>query len=277
MRRWLCMGLFFLLGNGSAAAVSRLANLPSALVESSGLVWVKGRLWTMADHHNRRLYALSPKTGKVIKSILLQGVVNRDWESLAADKRYFYVGDIGNNSGKRKYLTIYRFGINKLKRRRVHVLRKIQFRYPHYHPKHNRHWYHDFDAEAMISWGKYLLIFTKNWRSGNTTVYQVPNRPGRYTARKLKTFQLKGMVTAADHTQKTLYLLSYPIPLLGFHVFTSTTSMQSLISVKVSQLNSRQLPFRCQAEGLAVQGKYMWVTCEGRLAGTTGQLYRLII
>lgn len=277
MRRCLCIGLFLLLDHVSAASVSKLANLPSALVESSGLVWVKGRLWTMADEHNRRLYALSPKTGKVTKSILLQGVVNRDWESLAADKRYFYVGDVGNNSGKRKFLTIYRFAINKMKQRSIRVSRKIKFRYPHYQPKRNRHWYHDFDAEAMVSWGNHLFVFTKNWRSGNTSVYEIPNRPGRYTAIKIKTFRLKGMVTAADHAQKTLYLLSYPVPLLGFRVFTSTTSMQSLTSAKVSQLRSRILPFRCQAEGLAVRGKNMWVTCEGRFARTSGKLYRLSV
>ena len=92
--RLLCFSLFACMGGGliQAKPIDKLADLPPALLETSGLVWDHGKLWTMADKRNPRLYALSPQTGKVLKTVLLKGVNNRDWETIAVDATYFCGG-----------------------------------------------------------------------------------------------------------------------------------------------------------------------------------------
>lgn len=86
--------------------------------EASGIassVPLKGCYWTHNDSGNKpEVYLLNNK-GALISTIKLDGVSNRDWEDIAEGigpvkgKSYVYVGDIGDNSGVRKHIRIYRF------------------------------------------------------------------------------------------------------------------------------------------------------------------------
>lgn len=73
----------------------------------------KGVLWTHNDESPPCLYALSQQ-GKYLGIYTLNGARNRDWEDIAIgpgpdpNVDYLYVGDIGDNSSKHKYVTIYR-------------------------------------------------------------------------------------------------------------------------------------------------------------------------
>ncbi|MGO4288775.1 hypothetical protein [Chitinophaga sp. RAB17] len=86
--------------------------------EASGIassIPLKGCYWTHNDSGNKpEVYLLNNK-GTLISTIKLDGVSNRDWEDIAEGigpvkgKSYVYVGDIGDNSGVRKHIRIYRF------------------------------------------------------------------------------------------------------------------------------------------------------------------------
>ena len=75
--------------------------------ETSGLELINGNFLTLNDSGDEpALYAFDSK-GKNLTKILIKGALNRDWESLAKDDKYIYIGDIGNNKGNRKDLKIY--------------------------------------------------------------------------------------------------------------------------------------------------------------------------
>jgi len=84
------------------------------LQEASGIAVsrrVPGRLWTHNDSGQPVLFALDVK-GRVTGQLRLSGAAIRDWEAIAVGPcptgSCIYVGDIGDNGARRKFITIYR-------------------------------------------------------------------------------------------------------------------------------------------------------------------------
>jgi hypothetical protein len=86
------------------------------VVETSGLVGSRRHddiLWVHNDSGGRaNLYAMST-LGELKGVLSLQGATANDWEDLAigpgpGDQPHLYVGDIGDNSKQRAFVTIYR-------------------------------------------------------------------------------------------------------------------------------------------------------------------------
>ena len=93
-----------------AVALVRLADLP----EASGLAVSRstaGRLWSHNDSGPPVLIALDVN-GKNAGRLSLSGARVEDWEALAVgpcgNRSCLYIGDIGDNSGKRPHITVYR-------------------------------------------------------------------------------------------------------------------------------------------------------------------------
>ena len=93
-----------------ASSMVRLADLP----EASGLAVSRstaGRLWSHNDSGPPVLIAFDVN-GKPAGRLSLSGARVEDWEALAAgpcgDRSCLYVGDIGDNGGKRPHITVYR-------------------------------------------------------------------------------------------------------------------------------------------------------------------------
>ncbi|MET3880744.1 hypothetical protein [Chitinophaga sp. OAE865] len=86
--------------------------------EASGIAsssTLKGCFWTHNDSGNKpEVYLLNNKA-ELISTVKLADAGNRDWEDIAEGigpvkgKHYVYVGDIGDNSGIRNHIRIYRF------------------------------------------------------------------------------------------------------------------------------------------------------------------------
>ena len=99
---------------GAPVEVGRIAL--KDIDESSGLAASRctpGVLWTMNDSDNGPYIFAIDETGSNLGTWRVTGAVNRDWEDIAAfkdadGKCYLYIGDIGNNEGKRGPATIYR-------------------------------------------------------------------------------------------------------------------------------------------------------------------------
>ena len=263
MRRIITIFVLFLYLGASFSAFRMLSTLPPVLKESSGLLYIKPYLWTLVDSTNTDLYALSPRTGKVVKRVRVLGIQNHDWESIARDAHFLYIGDVGNNAGDRTNLVIYRLPLSRLTRFASVRPRKINVNYFSYTPRFQPY-SHDFDAEALLVTDDKILIVTKNWRSGGATIYQLPKSPGRHEALLWGRLHFPGMVTAASLYKSGVSLLAYQPMLFSFQVTLRQWAWHDQRDMWQSRpLLQMNLPIYCQAEGLAQSEKTYWLTCEG--------------
>ena len=142
-----------------------IAFLPNPVIETSGLIFLNDKLITHNDSGNEpALFELDTVSGEITRKVIIRNATNVDWEDICYDDTYIYIGDIGNNSGSRTDLKIYRVSItNYLDAANDTVSADtIQFNYSDqsdFTPGSNQT---NFDAEALISLGDSLYIFTKN-------------------------------------------------------------------------------------------------------------------
>lgn len=202
-----------------------VAPLPAELKECSGLLEL-GDGWYVGTNDSGNAAELivfqiggSPET---VRKVAIKGATNHDWEELAADDEYIYIGDFGNNSGTRKDLTIYRIQRLDLLRESIARADKIVFTYPEqkkFKPSNT----HNFDCEAMVCVGDSLFLFTKNRGNAKTDLYSVPKTAGQHTAKHMDRFDAGGLITGAgyrmnNHTGR-LALIGYTTEDKGYHPF----------------------------------------------------------
>jgi hypothetical protein len=191
----------------------RIALLPAEAAEASGMILLNGKLWIISDSGNPpELLALDTTSGEIIRRIRISNAVNTDWESLAQDDSFVYVGDFGNNYGNRTDLHI-------LKIRKQDLLQpdiaSVSAGYIRFHfadqelgqPQLNSG---NFDCEALICDGGKLHLFTKEWSDKHTRHYVLPSDTGNYTAVFKEEFPCKGLITDASLNENgALMLLGY--------------------------------------------------------------------
>ncbi|EJL68757.1 hypothetical protein [Chryseobacterium populi] len=201
----------------------KINDLGDRLKESSGLNFFNGKLYSFNDSGNApELFEIDKTSGEIIKAMNVF-VKNKDWEALANDGKYFYIGDIGNNSGTRQDLEIYKisFHNNTLNN---DTIKTISYYYPgqtDFSPKNLKT---DFDAEAMIYLNGKLHIFTKEWASKSVTHYTVnPEISDQQIAEKTEAYKTGFVVTDASYFEGKLYLVGYTKKTEVFlDVFTET-------------------------------------------------------
>jgi hypothetical protein len=173
--------------------------LADAVAESSGLLYLGGKLWTLNDSGNTpELFRIDSTSGRVVQQVRLTNATNVDWEDLTADAQYVYVGDFGNNPGNRRDLRILRVAQADLgPAATTATAQEINFSYPDqtdFTPRPNQH---NYDCEAFFFANDSLHLFTKNWADLQTRYYTVPAQPGTHVAHLKGTFNVNGLVTAA--------------------------------------------------------------------------------
>ena len=188
--------------------------LPDEVDETSGLIFFADGYWTNNDSGGEPIiYKLDTVDGEVVQRITLKGAQNIDWEELAQDDDFIYVGDIGNNSGNRDDLAIYI--VDKLdipETGDVEVdAEKIMYEYSDYQGRIERKKDNNFDCEAMIATDNWLYLFSKNRGDNQSKRYKLPKTAGEYTAELLNTFNSSGLVTGADFNEQDneLILVGY--------------------------------------------------------------------
>lgn len=195
--------------------------LTTTVDETSGLIMYSNSLFTMNDDSDTKLYRLDPDNGNILETIDLPGVTNIDWEEIAQDAGYIYIGDFGNNAnGNRTNLRIVRISKASLQSGSP-VADYINFSYSNqasFAATGNNNT--DFDCEAMIVGNNNIYLFTKQWVSEETSVYQLPKTPGTYTAQLQDTLDVNGLITGATYLQdKRLLVLSGYTSLLSPFVY----------------------------------------------------------
>jgi hypothetical protein len=176
--------------------------LSDTLDETSGLIIWNNRLWTHNDDSDINLYALDTLTGAIQEVFKLSGVVNIDWEEIAHDENYIYMGDFGNNAnGNRTDLKILRIEKKSLLNRKplidtIHFVYSNQNDFSPAGPNNT-----DFDCEAFIVTADSIYLFTKQWISNQTSMYALPKSPGSYTAQYRATLDVEGMITGVTYIE----------------------------------------------------------------------------
>ncbi len=175
--------------------------LPDEIEESSGLAYHNGRLWTINDSGGLpKLYAFDTVTGEIIQRITVFGAQNTDWEALADDDVYIYIGDFGNNAGTRDDLKVFRLKKADIPDDGDANVNSdiINFSYSDYSSDDVKSKNHNFDCEALIATDEWLYLFSKNRGNQKSKLYQLPKNPGDYTAQLINTFNTSGLITGAD-------------------------------------------------------------------------------
>jgi hypothetical protein len=171
--------------------------LPKELKENSGIVADGGAIWAITDEKVPYMYKLDLQ-GNLIQTVEISGAKMKDVEAITADADFFYVGDFGDNDGDREKRIIYKIrksDIGNGKNVKVKA-EEIEFKFKGFEEakkkKHN-----EYDAEAMISRGDLIYIFTKRRTDDKTELVSVPKTPGKHAAKSITIFNSKGMITGA--------------------------------------------------------------------------------
>jgi len=269
-------------------------HLHEDLKESSGLIYWDGDLWTHNDSQDPTLYRLDPESGEIKNRIHLEGVVNTDWEDIAQDEAFFYLGDIGNNSGSRKDLHILRINKSALNKGAPGIkhpgvessdIKTITFRFADQEDFTPKPHATNFDCEAMLVRGGQLILFTKEWISGGTSVYTLPAVPGKHIAKKISSYPVEGLITGADISSdgNTIILCGYNALIQPFFcLFTDPSGKGfengNLFGEHFEKI-SLSLPYH-QVEGIAIKShEEIYISNEylkmGKLIQIPQQLHKL--
>lgn len=258
-----------------------IAELPPSINESSGLANASdSSFWTHNDSGNSpTVFEISKTTGDLIQSIKIDGLKNVDWEELASDSLFIYIGDMGNNNGSRKNLVIYKIDKSELTPGDTVHPASIQFYYPEQKKFITRD-QHNFDCEAMIAYGDSLYLFTKNRGDLGTDVYRLPKVPGSYPALHINHFNTGGLVTGADilpGDQNRMVLVCYKIHGMRFESylwwFTGFKGVDFFNANKVRVPLARDL----QSEAVLIDSDSTAVITNEEEGGAVGRLSRVVL
>jgi hypothetical protein len=176
-------------------------NLDGVLSETSGLIFWENQFWTHNDNSDTNIYALDTLYGRIVQPYPLSRITNTDWEEISQDEDYIYIGDIGNNSGNRDDLKIYRAVKSSILNNSA-VFDSICFTYSDQIDFTPNDYNNDFDCEAFIVSKDSIYLFTKQWVSNGTSVYTLPKTPGNYVAKPRSSFNVNGLITGSVYFEE---------------------------------------------------------------------------
>ena len=185
---------------GFSQEFSRLTYLSDDVAETSGLIFFDDRLITHNDSGGMNaLYEISSENGNVLRTVEIGNATNVDWEDICHDTEFIYIGDFGNNNGDRKNLRVYKISKTDYLNLESVNAEVIEFSYADQSDFESAPNDTNFDAEALISFGADLFIFTKNWIDRRTNIYKLPKVPGTYEIQRIDEFDPSGLITGGTY------------------------------------------------------------------------------
>lgn len=268
--------IFVLFMGFSLASAAQEFKLPPSLQEISGLESLDGERFVAINDggNSAELYVLNHH-GELEKTVKVLGATNQDWEALASDGSYLYVGDIGNNLNKRKDLCVYKIALQDIRQATEVKAEKITFNYSEqvaFPPNGEQKRY---DAEGMAYYQSFLWIFTKindvPW-SGKTLVYKLPIEPGNYHLSMERSIFIGGggwwsdAVTSADQHGGFFFLTTY------------NRILKYDLGQQVAQCTSvYKFPESTQKESILIYDECAWVADEHQTFLGGGKLYKIAL
>lgn len=237
--------------------------LSDSIKETSGLIAFDHLLWTHNDDHDKTIYGLD-SLGKIRKKIILNKVANHDWEEISQHSTHLYIGDFGNNyRGNRTDLQILRIKKKSFLEENP-IIDTISFSYPNqtdFKPQKGNTT--NFDCEAFIVSKDSIYLFSKEWSSSKTSIYVLPNQPGKYIAKLKEILNTEGLVTGAAYleSKKLIVLCGYSKKGKSFLYLLYDFKDYDFLSGNKRKINLK-LPFH-QIEGIATKdGLHYYLTNE---------------
>lgn len=225
--------------------------LPLVMQETSGLIFFDDFLLTHNDDVDTNLYLFDVTNPTNFTTIPIPNVQNIDWEEISEDEEFIYIGDFGNNaSGNRTNLRIYRIKKDDLQSNPI--VDTISFSYDlqtdfSAQPGNST----NFDCEAFIVTENKIYLFTKEWITKKTSVYELDKNPGNHIAVFKEVFDVQGLITGATHFEdkKLIVLTGYTQLLQPFIYLLYDYNQTDFFSGNKRKLNLNMM-FH-QVEGIA--------------------------
>ncbi|WP_299367306.1 T9SS type A sorting domain-containing protein [Winogradskyella sp.] len=216
--------------------------LDATINETSGLLYLNNTLITHNDSANtNQLFDVDTSTGAVTRTVTIINATNEDWEDLAHDDTYIYIGDFGNFRGDRTDLKVYRISIADYFASTSVTADIINFSYNNQSDFTPSPLATNFDAEGLIHYNNNLYVFSKNWLNGNTDIYELPKTPGIHGISSIDSIAAQGLVSGATYNSldSSVFLTGYDldgaflIQLSGFNsgLFSNGTVTKTSIDV----------------------------------------------
>ena len=203
--------------------------LPTEVKETSGLIFLNNKIITHNDSGGEaKLYEIDNTSGVITREVLINNATNVDWESIAQDDTHIYIADIGNNNGDRQNLTIYKVLKSDYLSKNIVSAEKITYSYEDQTDFTSQPSNTNFDAEAIAVYQSKIFVFTKNWIDMKTNVYTIPNNSGNYTANKVSSFDVMGLITDANYNSfdDSFMLIGYDTTLNPFLIYIDSNRAQ---------------------------------------------------
>ena len=253
--------------------VTKIGPIHAYAPESSGIVLSDGYIFTINDSGNSSIiYKVNPSDGSLVQSISVNNYDNRDWEDIAADSDYIYIGDFGNNSGTRTDLRVLKISksqfINNTDSTVSVTAEVIEFSYSE-QTSFISSSTHNFDCESLISKEDNLYLFTKNRGDNKTRAYKLSKEPGQYSLTTLTSYDVNGLVTGGDYNAQTneLVLIGYAASMhtnsfvCMFSNFTDDSFFSADVTKKVIGTASNNWQTEAIAFG-STDGENLFISCE---------------
>lgn len=192
--------------------------LPIEVKETSGLLFLNGKIITHNDSGDAsNLYEIDSLSGKVTRTVSISNATNVDWEDISENNTHIFIADIGNNNGNRQDLKIYKILKSDFENNNTISAEIISFTYEDQTDFSSK--LNNFDAEGIVIYGSDILIFTKNWTDLKTNVYKIPIIPGNYSASKISSANIEGLITGAVYNDDRFILTGYDSALVPFLIY----------------------------------------------------------
>jgi hypothetical protein len=197
----------------SASGLKKIADLNVKVKETSGLALIGDILLTHNDKgRSNDLMLINPENGNILQTITAANFQNNDWEDIAKNEEFLFIGDIGNNEGERKNLAIYMAPLSEINKNNTSIKATgtINFYYPE-QKEFDVTKKHNYDCEAMLCFQNQIYLFTKNRLDDKTDLYVLPAKSGNYAAKYIGSFEVGGRITGADMSTdgKKIALIGY--------------------------------------------------------------------
>jgi hypothetical protein len=193
-------------------------NQPGILTENSGMIFWDNLLWQHNDGGgDAAIYGLDTISSTIIRRVSIKNGFNIDWEDIAQDENYIYIGDFGNNqNGARPKFTIYKISKSDIQQTSGNVsitAEIINYTYEdqpavtNIGPSNAT----NFDCEAMIALDSKIFLFTKQWKGNKTILYELNNSTKTQVAKIKDSLVVDGLITGAaiSNGKKRLALTGY--------------------------------------------------------------------
>ena len=257
-----------LIGEVKSQTITTLARLPLEVEETSGIIFLNSRLITHNDSgDDPMLYEIDTSTGLVLRRVIIDNAEHVDWEDICHDSEFIYIGDIGNNSGSRQDLKIYKIRVDEYIASDTVSAEIIEYAYAdqvNFTPAQNAT---NFDAETLISIGDSLYIITKNWLNFQSNIYGLPKVPGVYEIERIDSVNTSGLITGGlyDEVNQKIVLSAYV--LAPFVLELTDFSINEFAKSKIKRYDFSP-DGSIQIEGIAQLGNNeYYLTAEENLTG----------